>query len=221
MSLMCHSTLLTVYTVGSRITEVRRALERQELEQWRARDDLTIEGLVENAETLLREIAPHQTRYKVRERPDVRTIRYYVNRKLLPKAAGYEGGRARYTGAHLLRLLLIKRLQADHWTLPRIARALEGLDENSIIERLLEIAPKTGAQRPVIRRAPPPKNKQPRSRTLFPRETLERFELVHGATVDVPRTVLEDSDQRQALAARLDALAAQLRRAPEKEDEDT
>ena len=70
------------------------------------RDDLTIEELVEAAAGLLREMVPRQSRYKVTERPDARTIRYYITQKLLPSPASYEGGRARYSGQHLARLLL-------------------------------------------------------------------------------------------------------------------
>ena len=46
--------------------------------KWLERKDLTIEELVETADAMPPEIAPAQTRYKVRERPDVRTIRYYI-----------------------------------------------------------------------------------------------------------------------------------------------
>ena len=69
------------------------------LADWLGRQDLTLEELVEAASSLLPAIAPRQTRYKVTERPDARTIRYYITQNLLPRPVDYEGGRARYTGA--------------------------------------------------------------------------------------------------------------------------
>lgn len=199
--------LLTVYTDTTRNQGVRRSLNRRVLERWRAEDDLTIDSLVENAEALLRDIAPTQTRYKVRERPDVRTIRYYVSQKLLPKPVGYEGGRARYTGAHLLRLLLIKRLQAEHWTLQHIATSLKGLDDEGIIERLLDLAP--------------PKTHPPRPRAeVFAQTPREQIDVAPEVALDLPHGLLTDRTRRQELAARLESLAVWLRQAPEEEDEE-
>ena len=57
-----------------------------------------MEELVDAADGIVAELAPRQTRYKVTERPDARTIRYYVTQGLLPKPLGYDGGRARYGG---------------------------------------------------------------------------------------------------------------------------
>ena len=110
---------------------------RRELSDLVARDDLTIDDLVDAADRLLPHVADEQTRYKVTDRPDVRTIRYYVTRGLLPRATGYAGGRARYGGTHLLRLLLIKKLQAEHFTLSRIERTLEDLDDETVTGLLL------------------------------------------------------------------------------------
>ena len=64
-----------------------------------------VERSISRLDALLRRLAPRQTRYKVTERPDVRTVRYYTSHGLLPKPDGYEGGRARYSGRHLARLL--------------------------------------------------------------------------------------------------------------------
>src|SRR5712691_6798876 len=101
------------------------------------RHDLTLEELVEEADALVRKLAPKQTRYKVTERPDARTIRYYVTQKLLGGPLSYEGGRARYGGSHILRLVLIKRLQAEHHTLGRIARVLQSASDEQVVEALL------------------------------------------------------------------------------------
>jgi DNA-binding transcriptional MerR regulator len=110
------------------------------LARWLERQDLTMEELVETAEGLVDALVPKQTRYKVTERPDARTVRYYVTQGLLPKPVGYDGGRARYSGSHLLRLVWIKKLQAEHHTLARIAKVLEGATDQSAL-RALEAEP--------------------------------------------------------------------------------
>ena len=146
-----------------------------------------MEELVETAEGLVDTMVPKQTRYKVTERPDARTIRYYVTQGLLPKPVGYEGGRARYSGSHLLRLVWIKKLQAEHHTLARIAKLLEGATDQSAL-RALEAAPTVAtASRP--------------ARSAMPR--------AEGFTV-TPE-ILADPHKREELAESLEALAAWLR----------
>src|SRR5687768_1130068 len=117
------------------------------------RIDLTLDEVVDAAERLLHEIAPRQTRWAVSERPDVRTIRYYTTRGLLPKPVGYEGGRARYGYSHLVRLLAIKRMQAEHMTLEQIARVLAKTDDNAL-SALVETAERPALPAPVLTSAP-------------------------------------------------------------------
>ena len=74
------------------------------------RNDMTLEELVEAADGLVTKLAPRQTRYKVTERPDARTIRYYVTQGLLPKPLGYDGRRP-VRRTHLPRLLFVKKLR--------------------------------------------------------------------------------------------------------------
>ena len=54
----------------------------------------------------------------------VRTIRYYIQQRLL-HASGHRGPGASYDAGHLARLRLIRRLQADHLPLAEIRRRLE------------------------------------------------------------------------------------------------
>ena len=164
-----------------------------------ARQDLTMEELVEQADALVKELAPKQTRYKVTERPDARTIRYYVSQNLLPRPLGYEGGRARYGGMHLLRLLLIKRMQAEHHTLSRIARVLESSSNEQIVEALLgKRDPEAGL---------------PARLEALPAGQPGRVELAPGASLQLPDEVLRDRPQRERLADSLEALARWLRAA--------
>lgn len=150
------------------------------------RSDLTIEELIESADELLERIAPSQTRYKVRERPDVRTIRYYVTQGLLPKPLSYEGGRARYGRTHLLRLLFIKKKQAEHETLARITAELKRKSDEELIALFFP-------------------SEQPAARGL------RQLELIPGAALVVADEILEDPALRAELRASLEALIHQLK----------
>src|SRR5438105_5473612 len=161
-----------------------------------ARKDLTMEDLVENADALVRQLAPKQTRYKVTERPDARTIRYYVTQKLLPGPLSYEGGRARYGGSHLLRLLLLKRLQAEHHTLGRIGQVLQSASDEQVVEALLAKGPPQPA-------APEP--------VAMAAAAGGRVELAPGGTLELPDQTLRDPDSRRRLAESLEAVARWLR----------
>lgn len=64
-----------------------------------------------------------------------RTVRYYIAIGLLP-APGQAGPRATYGEAHLRRLRLIRRLQAQHLPLAEIGSRLANLDDAAVIEAL-------------------------------------------------------------------------------------
>jgi DNA-binding transcriptional MerR regulator len=97
-----------------------------------------------------------------------RTIRYYVQRGLLP-AATFHGKDTSYGQEHLVRLRAIKRLQEAYLPLDAIATELEGKD-GAGLERLAE-----GKHLPKLEVSPPPappsrkardaKRKTPASRT--------------------------------------------------------
>ena len=92
---------------------------------------------------------PDDERYSLTELADLaavtpRTVRYYLAQGLLP-AVGQSGPGSKYDAGHLVRLRLIRRLQAEHLPLAEIRRRLEGLDED-------EIRDLAGDQEP----APPP-----------------------------------------------------------------
>lgn len=200
---------------------VDRSLDEAHLRQLLAREDLSLEALIEAADTLLPAIAPDQTRYKVRERPDVRTIRYYVSQGLLPKPLGYDGGRARYGGVHLARLLLLKRRQAEHETLSRIARELAALDDTQVIERLLD-RPHQARPRRVVGPLPspspesepepePPVAPLARAAATDTPSRARRLTLAPGGTLELPLELLADPAARRTLADNLESLAQWLR----------
>lgn len=178
----------------------------RKLQNLMAETDLTIEELVGAADSLLADLAPKQSRYKVTDRPDVRTIRYYISQKLLPGPVSYQGGRARYSGAHLIRLLLIKKMQAEHHTLKRISRMLEDATDAQVLAKLAsgregsDLSELTSIR---VEGSPATQNRQSM--------TLQRFCLPHGGTIDVPEENLRSPSRRQELADALEALARSLR----------
>ena len=179
------------------------------------RHDLTLDELVESADQLLRELAPRQSRYKVTERPDARTIRYYVTQKLLPKPLSYEGGRARYSGAHLARLLLIKKLQAEHHTLERIARVLNAATDEDVLR---ELFPSGKRPRPAPMKRVRPELLVSAAPTEAP-EMIQRHALGQGASLDLPERVLKTARLRAELADQLESLARSLRETPAEDNE--
>jgi len=65
-----------------------------------------------------------------------RTVRYYIQRGLLP-APDFKGPDTAYSHKHLLGLRVIRKLQDAYWPLDAIANALAGKDE-AALEKLLE-----------------------------------------------------------------------------------
>jgi DNA-binding transcriptional MerR regulator len=201
-------TALTVVTVTHYVEGVASPLH-----SWRTRADLTLDDVVDAADALLRSVAPRQTRYAVAERPDVRTVRYYTTRGLLPKPLSYDGGRARYGYAHLVRLLAIKRMQADHLTLEQIARALHDKSDDDV-EALVQRGAHAADQVPTSRAL----DEVPRPRALdvpaLAHERDERdvrFELAPGGHIVIDGSVLRDERARARLADNLDNVARLLR----------
>ncbi|MBA1336295.1 MAG: hypothetical protein HPY66_2730 [Firmicutes bacterium] len=64
-----------------------------------------------------------------------RTVHYYVNRGLIPPSEG-SGQNSYYTDNHLVRILLIKKLQERFLPLEKIRGIIVGLDYNGVIEML-------------------------------------------------------------------------------------
>ncbi|HHO51641.1 MAG TPA: MerR family transcriptional regulator [Deltaproteobacteria bacterium] len=182
-----------------------------ELEPWLARDDLTLDELVAASAELLAHIAPIQSRYRVRARPDVRTIRYYTSQGLLPRPLGYEGGRARYGSPHLLRLLLIKQMQAEHLTLARIRSVLADESDSSILGRL------TAGAAPVAGPRPTDQPGASCGEQLQLRSIQQLSIEGHGrllARLEIPAEILSDASLLGSLAEELVRIAGQLSPTP-------
>jgi DNA-binding transcriptional MerR regulator len=90
---------------------------------------------------------------RVRDVPDLRTIRYYTTLGLLDRPAAMRGRTALYGPRHLLQLVAIKRLQARGLSLAAVQERVVGLSDLSL-RRLAaaeaaatkaELAPQSGA----------------------------------------------------------------------------
>src|SRR5262245_32517001 len=86
-----------------------------------------IEQLMELAARAL-ELAPNngQVSGRVRDVPDVRTIRYYTTIGLIDRAAEMRGRTAFYGPKHLRQIVAIKRLQAQGMSLVQVQESLAG-----------------------------------------------------------------------------------------------
>ncbi|WP_323748207.1 helix-turn-helix domain-containing protein, partial [Catenulispora rubra] len=69
---------------------------------------------------------------RIREVPDVRTIRWYTSIGLLGRPAAMRGRTALYSRTHLAQLVAIKRLQAEGLTIAAVQERLLGADESAI-----------------------------------------------------------------------------------------
>jgi DNA-binding transcriptional MerR regulator len=69
---------------------------------------------------------------RVREVPDLRTIRYYTTLGLIDRPAAMRGRTALYGPRHLLQLVAIKRLQAKGLTLTQLQARLLGLSDAAL-----------------------------------------------------------------------------------------
>ncbi len=89
---------------------------------------------------------------RVRDVPDLRTIRYYTTLGLLNRAAAMRGRTALYGQRHLLQLVAIKRLQARGLSLAEVQERVVGLSDAA----LKRLAAAEAAARPALQAEPSP-----------------------------------------------------------------
>jgi DNA-binding transcriptional MerR regulator len=82
---------------------------------------------IKHASRLISALVGRQVRYKVTDLPDVRTVRYYVQRGLIDKPSR-RGRQAVFRYRHLLQVLLIKKLQSRYLPLRKIAETMQASD---------------------------------------------------------------------------------------------
>ena len=178
---------------------------RKWLEAARRRRFVGVAELAQEAARILAESGvAQQARGTVTELPDERTVRYYLAEGLIPPAEEKQGTASVFGYRHLLQLLVVKKLQAEHLPIRAIKDLVTGKTERQL-EKLLgaeqERAPgspgreealgylesllKKGAPSP----APPPSAPPPVAFMASPsastRETWARVELEPGLEVHV------------------------------------
>ena len=94
--------------------------------------------LADEAARVLDRYVPRQVRASVTEVPDERMVRYYSTEGLISPPEARQGPSAVYGYNHLLQLLVIKRLQADHLPIRKIKELVEGKTEREL-EQLLDV----------------------------------------------------------------------------------
>jgi len=96
-----------------------------------------VASLADEAERLLRATGGiAQERGTVSEIPDERTVRFYLGEGLIEPTEERQGSASVYGYRHLLQLLVVKKLQAEHLAIKKIRELVTGLD-NSELESLL------------------------------------------------------------------------------------
>ncbi|MGH8793169.1 MAG: MerR family transcriptional regulator [Stackebrandtia sp.] len=96
----------------------------------------TVEELARRAAAALADGSAAPASGRVRETPDVRSIRWYATIGVVDKPAEYRGRTALYGPRHLRQLVAVKRRQAEGASLADIQVELAGVSE----KRLAEIA---------------------------------------------------------------------------------
>jgi DNA-binding transcriptional MerR regulator len=94
-------------------------------------------------EQILIEMGLEQARGTVTSVPDERTIRYYLAEGLIQTPVEKQGTASVFTYLHLLQLLTVKKLQAEHLPIRKIRELVSGKSESEL-ETLLGLPTQAG-----------------------------------------------------------------------------
>lgn len=124
---------------------------KEKLKNLRGQKYVGTAQLADEAARLIGQFVPRQARASVTEVPDERMVRYYSAEGLVSPPEGKQGLSAVYGYGHLLQLLVIKRLQANHLPIRKIKELVEGKSEREL-EQLLD--PQSAPARNAAREKP-------------------------------------------------------------------
>ena len=110
-----------------------------ELEKYRGRDFRGVEELAAAASGLIEQYGKEPARGNVRLGITPRIVRHYLSEALLGPPTGHAGPAILFNYGNLLRLLAVKRLLADHWSVVKIREFMAALDI-SALEQLVTTA---------------------------------------------------------------------------------
>jgi DNA-binding transcriptional MerR regulator len=107
--------------------------------------------LADEAARLIEQFVPRQERGSVSELPDERMVRYYSTEGLISPPEARQGSAAVYGYTHLLQMLAVKRLQADHLPIRKIREIVENRSDAEL-EQLLGVGgPARRSEKPANR----------------------------------------------------------------------
>jgi DNA-binding transcriptional MerR regulator len=109
---------------------------KEKLKRLRGKKYVGAVELADEAARLVGQFVPRQERGSVTEVPDERMVRYYSTEGLISPPEGRQGSASIYGHLHLLQLLAIKRLQADHLPIKKIKEICQDKSANAL-EQLL------------------------------------------------------------------------------------
>lgn len=104
------------------------------LESYRGRDIIGVEELAGVATSLIDHYAQGAARANVRMSVSPRTVRHYLSESLLGEPTGQTGASIVFNYGNLLRLLAVKKLLADHWSVIKIKEFMRSLDITALEE---------------------------------------------------------------------------------------
>lgn len=111
---------------------------KKQLEAIRQRKYVGVAELAAEAAKILAESGLAQERGTVSDVPDERTIRYYLGEGLVSPAEDKQGTASVFGYRHLLQLLVVKKLQAEHLPIRKIRELVESREVREL-ERLLGV----------------------------------------------------------------------------------
>ena len=121
-----------------------------ELENYREREFRGVEELATTAAKLIEQYTDEPARGNVRLGITERIVRHYLTEGLLGTPNGHAGAAIRFNYGNLLRLLAVKKLLADHWSVVKIREFMSSLDTTAL-EQLVTAA-LASANRPAQRK---------------------------------------------------------------------
>ena len=104
------------------------------LESYRGRDIIGVEELTSVANSLIEHYSRDQTRSHPRPAINSRTVRHYLSESLLGEPTGQTGASTVFNYGNLLRLLAVKKLLVDHWSVVKIREFMRALDITALEE---------------------------------------------------------------------------------------
>ncbi|MCC6807139.1 MAG: MerR family transcriptional regulator [Deltaproteobacteria bacterium] len=146
---------------------------------------------------------------RIREQPDVRTIRYYTTLGLIDRAAEMRGRTAYYSDRHLRQLVAIKRLQSEGHSLQEIQARLVGISPQALVALApLPDRPATADAEKAPARAsfwreraaaPAPPAKVNETSEASPLKTLQTVALSTGVLLTIDTTAPLGADELRAI----------------------